>query len=157
MLIRAGEKEDFPAIAALSMRCFPAQEAWSLTTLKTSDTQSIRSFVALLQQNIHGFCLFRLALDEADLLSLAVSLDYQKRGIGSALLTQSLNILEKDGMKSTILEVRAQNQSAIRLYHRLGFQQQGVRKAYYPKIQSDEKEDAVVMRRLSSCRVMDTL
>lgn len=155
--MRAGKKEDFPAIAALSMRCFPAQEAWSLTTLEASDTQSIRSFVAFLKQNIHGFCLFQLALDEANLLSLAVSPDYQKRGIGSALLTQSLNILEKDGMKSTILEVRAQNQSAIRLYHRLGFRQQAIRKAYYPKIQSAEKEDAVVMRRLSPCRVMDTL
>lgn len=155
--MRAGKKEDFPAIAALSMRCFPAQEAWSLTTLEASDTQSIRSFVTFLKQNIHGFCLFHLALDEANLLSLAVSPDYQKRGIGSALLTQSLNILEKDGMKSTILEVRAQNQSAIRLYHRLGFRQQAIRKAYYPKIQSAEKEDAVVMRRLSPFRIMDTL
>ena len=43
------------------------------------------------------------------------------------------------------LEVRASNISAIELYHRFGFKNQGVRKGYYSVPQSTEKEDAILM------------
>ena len=45
------------------------------------------------------------------------------------------------GVLCAVLEVRADNEAAIKMYEKLGFTISGKRKAYYP----DNKEDAVVM------------
>ena len=49
--------------------------------------------------------------------------------------------LKEDGRKRFLLEVRAGNISAIRLYEGLGFKKDGIR----PKFYSNPEEDAVLM------------
>jgi ribosomal-protein-alanine N-acetyltransferase len=46
------------------------------------------------------------------------------------------------GAENAFLEVRVSNQAAIVLYERIGFQQVGLRKQYYPD--GDGREDALV-------------
>ena len=54
------------------------------------------------------------------------------------------------GLNTLYLEVRAGNAVAIRLYERLGFEKNGLRKDYY----SDPSEDAVLMAlQLNSSRI----
>ncbi len=50
---------------------------------------------------------------------------------------------KKAGVRVWHLEVRQSNESAIRLYEKLGFVQDGLRKGYYEA----PKEDAVLMSR----------
>ena len=70
-------------------------------------------------------------------------LNRQKEGIG-AFLMQSLIRLAAEREVTTIhLEVRVGNETAIRLYERMGFTGDGIRKAYY----SDPVEDALLMTR----------
>ena len=59
-------------------------------------------------------------------------------------LMQSLIRLAAEREVTTIhLEVRVGNETAIRLYERMGFTGDGIRKAYY----SDPVEDALLMTR----------
>ena len=46
-----------------------------------------------------------------------------------------------EGVRSMTLEVRQSNQIARRLYEKLGFRAEGIRKKYY----EDNQEDAVIM------------
>ena len=47
--------------------------------------------------------------------------DHRGRGIGEALVAQSLIGFQKAGLRKVLLEVTARNEVAVRLYRRLGF------------------------------------
>ena len=80
------------------------------------------------KEKILGYCGLLMVLDEGDITNVAVRRDRQKEGIG-AFLMQSL--------------IRLAAERAIRLYERMGFTGDGIRKAYY----SDPVEDALLMTR----------
>ena len=95
------------------------------------------------KEKILGYCGLLMVLDEGDITNVAVRRDRQKEGIG-AFLMQSLIRLAAEREVTTIhLEVRVGNETAIRLYERMGFTGDGIRKAYY----SDPVEDALLMTR----------
>ncbi|MEE8556875.1 MAG: GNAT family N-acetyltransferase [Myxococcota bacterium] len=71
-------------------------------------------------------------LDEAQVLSLAVSPGWRRCGIASSLLRSALDALREQGVSSVTLEVRASNLAARALYRRLGFNREGERRGYYP-------------------------
>lgn len=80
-----------------------------------------------------GFALYRVIQDEAELLSIGVSPNFQKRNIGAALLRESMQQSFKEGARSMFLEVAIDNKPAIALYHRHGFHEVGTRKDYYKR------------------------
>ncbi len=53
--------------------------------------------------------------------NLGILPGWRGRGLGEALLLQALHGFREVGMRRALLEVTAQNEPAIRLYHRLGF------------------------------------
>lgn len=77
-----------------------------------------------------GFALVRSVLDECELLLLAVSPLWRGRGVGQALLTDSLRRARSRGITSMNLEVRASN-TAIKLYEKIGFEYVHRRPGYY--------------------------
>jgi ribosomal-protein-alanine N-acetyltransferase len=81
--------------------------------------------------------------DEAFVQTMAVARSYQGRGLGAVLLTDLLEEAARLGQRRTLLEVRADNEVAQRLYARHGFRKVGVRRGYYPG-----GMDAWVMERL---------
>jgi ribosomal-protein-alanine N-acetyltransferase len=81
--------------------------------------------------------------DEAFVQTLAVAAEAQGRGIGAQLLTALLDEAARRRQTRVALEVRADNDRAIRLYERLGFRGAGVRRRYY----QPSGTDAVVMVR----------
>lgn len=88
-----------------------------------------------------GFCCLRQLYDELHILQIAIHPDARRQGHGATLLSQSLSLAQRQGCRSLVLEVRRSNRPAINLYEKHGFQQVGLRKAYY----ADNGEDAVVM------------
>jgi ribosomal-protein-alanine N-acetyltransferase len=70
--------------------------------------------------------------DEAFVQTMAVAPAYQGRGLGAVLLTDLLDEAARRGQPRTLLEVRADNEPAQRLYARHGFRKVGVRRGYYP-------------------------
>lgn len=92
-----------------------------------------------------GFALIRMAVQEAEVLTIAVDPKWQNRGFGRRLLDIIIANLGVDGIKSLFLEVDEANASAVALYRRCGFEQVAIRKNYY-SVDDDEKSNALVMR-----------
>lgn len=80
---------------------------------------------------------------EAEVQTIAVSAAAQGRGLGRRLLRALIGAAREAGAGSILLEVRADNYSAIGLYRHEGFEQIAVRRGYYAAI----GVDALVMRR----------
>lgn len=78
--------------------------------------------------------------DEAFVQTVGVAPDHQGQGVGALLLDDLL--AHAPAGKPVVLEVRADNETAQRLYERRGFRRTGVRRGYYPG-----GVDAVVMTR----------
>ena len=97
--------------------------------------------VAFVDGKVNGYGGVWMVIDEAHITTVAVSPELQRKGIGRKLMHELLKRSIDNGMTCSTLEVRASNQSAIRLYETLGYESCARRKGYYP----DNKEDAVVM------------
>lgn len=93
------------------------------------------------QKKVVGFAGFWKVLDQADITRVAISLDFQGRGLGRILMEGLLAEAKKRSINSVALEVREHNQQAIALYERLGFVREGLRPNYY----KETGENAVLM------------
>ncbi|MBL1174492.1 ribosomal protein S18-alanine N-acetyltransferase [Pantanalinema sp. GBBB05] len=82
-------------------------------------------------------------VDEAHITLVGIYPQYQRQGLGQAMLIALLQAAQIRGLKRSTLEVRASNQSAIDLYNKFGFQEAGRRRRYY----QDTGEDALVLWR----------
>ncbi len=90
-----------------------------------------------------AFAITQIILDEATLFNIAVDPAFQRRGLGRALLEQVIDEVEKRGVVTLWLEVRASNVAALALYESLGFNEATIRRDYYPT--ADGREDAIIM------------
>jgi ribosomal-protein-alanine N-acetyltransferase len=93
-----------------------------------------------------GFVLSRIALDEAEILTIAVAPERRRCGIAQTLLLIHLRGLAALGVDRLFLEVDTDNIAARALYARHGFHQVAERKAYYRKGDATPAS-ALVMRR----------
>lgn len=91
--------------------------------------------------HIAGYIVARLAANDLHINNVAVRVEYQQRGIGSALLTRILEQGRRLTATAAFLEVRAGNSLAQALYEKCGFQGVSRRRNYY----SAPIEDALIM------------
>jgi len=77
---------------------------------------------------------------EGEIANLAVHPQFWRQGVGRALLQTALNQTAQLGLKRILLEVRASNEPAQRLYRSFGFVEEGRRPHYY-----SDGEDALLM------------
>ncbi len=89
-----------------------------------------------------GFVLSNLVAPEAEILSIAISGDVRRQGLGAQLLKHHLHRLAAEGVCTSFLEVEEGNTAALRLYTRMGYEQVGRRKGYY-----GAGADALLLRR----------
>lgn len=92
---------------------------------------------------ILGYCGLLMVLDEGDVTNVAVRRDRQREGIGHFLVDSLVRLAAGCGVTTIHLEVRAGNHTAVRLYERMGFARDGIRKGYY----TNPAEDALLMTR----------
>lgn len=97
-----------------------------------------------------GFILLRAVIDEAEILTLAVTPEHRRRGTASRLLDEALAILRTGHITHWYLEVAADNPAARALYARHGFEICGQRPDYYGGGPQQAAADAIVMTRLLS-------
>ena len=116
---------------------------WGEEVLRDTIVSSGHHLMSLREGTVVGFLLSNFVLDEAQLLLIGVSPDWQGVGVGGQLLRELINRSREQGRKLIYLEVRSGNERAIRLYRSLGFIDIGVRRDYYPGLVG--REDAIVM------------
>lgn len=96
-------------------------------------------------RRIAGFAIMRTAADEAEILTLAVSPNDRRRGLGRMLVEEAARRAYHDRVESLFLEVDETNHAAVSLYKRLGFETVGQRSSYYQKADAPPST-ALVMR-----------
>lgn len=97
------------------------------------------------EQELVGYAVMMLAVDEAELLDIAIAASQQRKGQGRKLLNEMLALARKNEMRRMVLEVRASNAPALALYRSMGFGDIGLRRDYYPA--GSSREDAILMGR----------
>lgn len=91
-----------------------------------------------------GFILCRVAVDEAEVLTIATAPALRRLGVAAALLDQAIVVALSCGAVAVFLEVASDNPGAAALYRGRGFRQVGARRSYYSR--PEGAADAVVMR-----------
>lgn len=102
-------------------------------------------FVYETSAGLAGHGIVSVAAEECHLLNICVHPDYQRRGLGRALVNFLLMFSRRQGAKVALLEVRVSNSGAYKLYTQLGFDEIGIRKDYYPARHG--REDAIILAR----------
>ena len=93
-----------------------------------------------------AYCILYPAVDELHLLNITVSPKLRKLGLASRMMVAIEGVAAQQNMPRIILEVRPSNLAAVTLYQKLGYEQIGIRKNYYPADPHlGAREDALVM------------
>jgi ribosomal-protein-alanine N-acetyltransferase len=98
---------------------------------------------ALTGRSLSGYIAARINADELHVNNIGVWPEARRRGVGGALLWAALEAAARRGAVEAVLEVRAGNFAARRMYERFGFRVVGERKGYY----REPVEDAKIMTR----------
>ena len=89
-----------------------------------------------------GFVAGRVLDNEWEIENIVVAGPARRRGFGTRLLGEFLELARCRGAQAVFLEVRESNLAARRLYEKWAFVQSGRRKLYY----REPEEDAIVFR-----------
>jgi ribosomal-protein-alanine acetyltransferase len=119
---------------------------WPLAVYLTAvDENSAPRRVSLVAEDpetgVTGFAVACLVGPQAELETIAVAAESQRRGVARRLLTAMAVELKQTQIREVTLEVRASNHPARALYRSLGFVEIGRRPRYYV----DPVEDAVLL------------
>ncbi|MEG0770585.1 MAG: ribosomal protein S18-alanine N-acetyltransferase [Clostridia bacterium] len=117
---------------------------WSVNQIKESLSNDFCTFLAYDIDNIlAGYIGVYFILDEAQILNIGVSPNFQRKGIASKLLVKLEEIAKEKKINYIILEVRSSNEKAISLYSKFGYNIIDIRKNYYKK----PEEDAFIFKK----------
>jgi ribosomal-protein-alanine N-acetyltransferase len=117
------------------------QEPWSVSNFEGEFSRSFSLSFGLFQDlKLLAFCFAWNLPPESHLLKLAVHPQYQGKGLALNLMKILISFSHKTGSAIILLEVRFNNNRAIRLYRGLGFNISGRRIKYYTN-----GEDAFLM------------
>ena len=140
--IRTMEPQDVPQIAELEKVCF--SDPWSEKSIISELDNPLSCWlVAVSGEQVVGYVGSQTVLDGSDMMNIAVSPDFRRKGIAESLIEALISFLHERGSRCLILEVRASNVPAIALYEKLGFLEIGRRRNYY----RNPKEDALILRK----------
>lgn len=144
MILRAMRWWDVERLHPLERQLFGAT-AWTPETFWSELAHpGTRWYVVAVGEadEILGYAGLLVPGPEADVQTVAVAPAAQGQGVGGTLLEALITRAGERGATSLMLEVRADNPAAVRLYEKRGFERVAVRRRYY---QPDDV-DAWVMR-----------
>ncbi|PUB16362.1 GNAT family N-acetyltransferase [Yoonia sediminilitoris] len=115
------------ALAALYGAAFPDTRGWSASEFENLLGQS----GVTLCTDGQAFALFRVTVDEAELLTIATHPTARRQGLASALLTRAEESATRQGATQMFLEVAEDNAAARALYVAASYVTIGMRPGYY--------------------------
>ena len=140
MTITTMGQEHVSQVAELEKQCF--SDPWSEKSVASELENPLSLWlVALEGDTVAGYVGSQTVMGETDMMNVAVSPAYRRRGIARDLIQALLRELARQGSHRLTLEVRASNAPARALYESLGFAQVGRRPNYY----RNPKENALIL------------
>jgi len=145
-VLRPMTLDDLPQVYRIELDSFALPWPFNSYVFEVTKSRVSRCFVATTnddkdRKKILGMIVIYLIEDEAHVATFAVHPEHRRNGVGWRLLLHALKDTCQEGATHAFLEVRAGNESAVKLYEKFGFVRVGVRKNYY----SDNHEDAILM------------
>jgi ribosomal-protein-alanine N-acetyltransferase len=144
--VRPANREDIGCLIEIASHSATAARWNPAEYGKLLSSEAPRGLVALvIQENdqVMGFLAGRqVAEDEWEIDNVFISGPGRRRGLGSHLLGEFLNLARDRGGRTVFLEVRKSNHAARALYEKWAFAEAGLRKNYY----QDPVEDALILR-----------
>lgn len=130
VLTRELKVEDAAAVAEMDYQSFP--DPWSQNSIL--ETISNPQTICLLAERAGkavGYLFAYTAMDEAEIVRIAVVKEQRKQGTGKSLLNALEEICRKKQIGKLLLDVRESNQAARAFYKKMAFQEDGIRKGFY--------------------------
>ncbi len=144
MIITRAQPHHDQDLSQLDSACFTAPERWSIGSWNGELTADDRLVLIVpgLDDQLVAAATFQLVGNTADLHRVMVAPDHRGHNLATRLLRLGLEWAREGGAERMLLEVRHDNDAAIRLYRRLGFGAIAIRVDYYgPGV------DALIMER----------
>ena len=141
LVVRKMTVEDVPAAHEIDVSSFTLPWPERSFRYEVTDNPAARCWVAELDGRVVGLLVLWMIVDEAHIASLATHPEFRRLGIAKKLLVEALENAYSEGARTALLEVRAGNETARRMYQKLGFEEVGRRERYY----KDNNEDAILM------------
>lgn len=136
-------EEDLPKVMQLEKvgHAFPWSEGIFLDCIR------VGYVCAVLEEDddIIAYGVMSIAAGESHIFNVCVDADRRNHGLGARVIEFLMDQARLLHANSVFLEVRPSNEAAIALYDKLGFNQIGVRKDYYPDVEG--REDALIFAR----------
>jgi ribosomal-protein-alanine N-acetyltransferase len=142
--IRPATAADLPAMMSLEKHSATAAH-WSADQYAAIFGAASSGRVALViheESDCHGFVIAREVSTEWEIENIAVAGSARRRGLGTRLLGELLDLAKARGAVAVFLEVRESNQAARALYEKSAFLESGRRRRYY----KNPQEDAILYR-----------
>jgi len=140
MPLTPGHAEEIAAVEAL---CFT--DPWSLQSVQSELQNPVSQyFGVVLESCLAAYGGIQIVLDEGYITNIATNPAFRRRGAAGAVLRHILADARARGLVFVTLEVRESNAPARALYQKHGFEEAGLRRAFYNK----PREDAVILTKV---------
>ena len=127
--LRPMQTTDLPMVLEIESAAYSFP--WTQQIFKDCLQVGYTGRVLELDSRIIGYGLMSVAAREAQILNLCIHPNWQGHGYGQQILKHLIELAKQKNAQSIFLEVRTSNQTAMNLYHKMGFNQVGLRKNYY--------------------------
>lgn len=135
--------DDLEGIYEVEKDSFPIP--WPISSFEEELKNILATYlVAKINNKVIGYIGMWFVMDECHITNIAVLGEYRKQGIASKLINEMLKLCKEHQTTYIMLEVRATNTPAQKLYSKFGFTEEVIRKGYY-KNPDNTREDAIVM------------
>jgi len=141
--LRPMREADLPRVLEVETAAY--EFPWTLAIFRDCLRVGYHCYVYELAGKPIGHGIVSLAAGECHLLNICIHPDYQRCGLATALVSFLLDLAREKRTRMALLEVRIANAAAYRLYTKLGFDEVGIRKGYYPVHHG--REDAIILAR----------
>lgn len=133
MIIQQARLEHLDGIVALEQDGFSSGEQWSRHAWVEELQAGDRLVLAHTEPDgsVVGVANFGCVEDMADLHRVVVQRNARGRGVAAQLIQAGIEWAEALGATRMLLEVRTDNDPAVQLYSRLGFDRISLRRDYY--------------------------
>lgn len=138
-------------LAEIHQKCFEntIEQTWNekdfISIFSIKDTEA---YIISVYDDPIGLALIRKTIDEAEIITFCILPKWSNNGYATHLLEWVINDLQQQSIKRLFLEVREDNQAAIRLYSKCSFTKIGRRKGYYNNHQKGQIDALVLQRQL---------
>jgi len=142
-LFRPMQEADMPFVLAIEHKAY--EFPWTKGVFKDCLEASNHCRIIERAGVIIGYGIMSVAAGESHILNICVTPEMRRQGLGRSFLAYFIDEARNAKVDIMLLEVRPSNKAALELYEQAGFNEIGMRKAYYPA--ANGKEDAIILAR----------